>query len=444
MDPIFNNCFWLASYGPYAPDAPLQGEATADVAIIGGGFTGLSTAYHLRQADPSLKVAVLEGEQVGFGASGRNGGFAMTVFGLSVWWSGKRFGKERARAAHLYQERAVDLVDALIAEHNIPCDAKRAGFLRCATTPGYIKRIQDDVDRVKDWGVSGIEWIDKEALAQRVRSPLYLGAWWEPRCIILNPTKLARGMKQVAQKAGAVIYENTPTLEVRRETDFILRTPAGIITAKKVVFATNAWSHLIPQMANRQIPAFTYMVATEPLSAAQWDEIGWQDGEGIEDARNLVHYYRPTADGRLVMGGGPVGLSYGRGMAKDDDQAAWAHLERHIAAVFPCLKGIKIEYRWGGPFSVTVDMAPALGYLGDPRVVYSLGCTGHGVSTTHLNGQLIRDLILEKRTDLTEMFFVNRSTLPWPPEPLRLAASVAIRGYLQLEDWSFERKTPLG
>jgi glycine/D-amino acid oxidase-like deaminating enzyme len=186
------------------------------------------------------------------------------------------------------------------------------------------------------------------------------------------------------------------------------------------------------------------MVATEPLSPAQWEEIGWQNGEGIEDGRNLVHYYRPTADGRLVMGGGPVGLSFGADMSRDEDEAAWAHLARHMVAVFPCLKGIKTEYRWGGPFSVTVDMAPALGYLGDRRAVYSLGCVGHGVSTTHMNGQVIRDLLLERQTELTEMFFVNRRTLPWPPEPLRLAVSGALRGYLQWEDWSYERGVALG
>jgi len=444
MDPIYDHCFWLATYGPYAPNPPLEGEETADVAIIGGGFTGLSTAYHLRLADPSLRVVVLEGEQIGFGASGRNGGFAMTVFGLSVWWSEKRFGRERAREAHLYMERAVDLVDALITQHNIQCDARRSGFLRVATTPGYVKRIQEDIERVKRWGVSGIEWIDRETLAQRVRSPYYLGAWWEPRCVILNPAKLARGMKQVAEKAGAVIYENTPTLEVQRNAHFLLRTPKGSLKARKVAFATNAWSHLIPQLASKQVPAFTYMIATEPLTPSQWAEIGWQNGEGIEDARNLVHYYRPTADGRIAIGGGPVGLSYGKSMARDEDKAAWAHLERHLGVIFPCLKGIKAAYRWGGPFSVTLDLAPAMGYLGDTRAVYSLGCIGHGVSTSHLNGQVLCDLLLERKTDLTDHFFVNRKTIPWPPEPLRLIASVAIRGYLQLEDWSYERGTPLG
>lgn len=441
MDAIYDDCFWLATYGPYIPEPSLQGEISADVVIIGAGFTGLSAAYHLRRAEPTMKVVVLDAEQVGFGASGRNGGFAMTVFGLSVWWSEKRFGSERARQAHHYMEAAVDLVGELIGRHDIACDARRSGFLRAATTPGYVKRIREDVERVQRWGVEGIEWIGSEELSRRVRSPVYLGAWWEPRCIILNPAKLARGMKRAAQESGASVYENTPVLSVERGASFTLRTAAGVVKADRVVFATNAWSHLLPQMRRRQIPAFTYMVATEPLTATQWEEIGWKNGEGIEDARNLVHYYRPTADGRLVMGGGPVGLAAGRTMTLDRDQAAWEHLARHIGVVFPSLKGVKVEYRWGGPFSVAVDLAPAIGYLGDPRAAYSLGCTGHGVSTCHMNGQVLRDLVLERKTELTDLFFVNRRTLPWPPEPLRMAASGAIRGYLQLEDWAYERGT---
>ncbi len=187
------------------------------------------------------------------------------------------------------------------------------------------------------------------------------------------------------------------------------------------------------------MPAWTYVIATEPLSAERLEPIGWAGREGVEDARNLIHYYRLTPDNRLLMGGGPVGLGFGRDMDRDSNPAAWAHLEEHFRSLFPSLAGARITDRWGGPFSVTSDLTPSIGRLGDSRAVYSVGCIGHGVSMTHLNGQTIRDLVLERCTELTEHFFVDRRVIPWPPEPLRLGVSVALRGVLGLEDRFHER-----
>jgi glycine/D-amino acid oxidase-like deaminating enzyme len=196
---------------------------------------------------------------------------------------------------------------------------------------------------------------------------------------------------------------------------------------------------LIPDLRRKQVPAWTYLVATEPLADSHFTEIRWQERNGVEDARNLIHYYRITPDDRLVMGGGPVGLAYGETMAHDSSEDAWRHLEHHIHALFPALGGVKITHRWGGPFSVTLDLTPALGYLGDPRAVYSLGCIGHGVSTTHQNARTIVDLILERRTENTACPFVNRKVIGWPPEPLRSVMAHGIRAYLRIEDWAYER-----
>ena len=159
----------------------------------------------------------------------------------------------------------------------------------------------------------------------------------------------------------------------------------------------------------------------------------------MEDARNLIHYYRLTPDDRLLMGGGPVGLGFGRDMNRDQSPAAWSHLERHIGEVFPALRGIRIAHQWGGPFSVTTDLTPAIGYLGDERCVYSVGCIGHGVSASHLNGQTIRDLVLGRDSELTRAPLVNRRVAPWPPEPLRFGVSAALRAYLAAEDRWRER-----
>ena len=420
---------------------------SVDVAIIGGGFTGLSTAYNLLKDDPGMKVAVLEAEGIGFGASGRNGGFSMTLFGLEPAVTKSLFGQQRTVEAHRYMERAVDYVDALVKEHKIQSDYEFPGFLRAATTPGYVKRIQHDLEILTSMGVTGIEWIEAGKIRAEVDSPLFLGGWWEPRCGLLNPAKQARELKRIAQKAGADIYEETPVLEIERAprstlhaSRFILHTPGGTVAAEKVVFATNAYSHLIPGLRSKQVPAFTHMVVTEPLAEKQLKTIGWKNRQGIEDARNLVHYFRLTADNRIAMGGSDVSISYGRDMERDLNPRTFADLERDVVRLFPTLKGIRFTHRWGGPVSVPIDMAPAIGFLGDPRAIYSLGCVGHGVSMTHLNGRTIADLLQERKTDLTDVWFVNRKMIPWPPEPLRLIASQAIRGYMRIEDALYERK----
>jgi len=432
---------WLAEYGPYEPSPPLAGDAEVDVAIVGGGFTGVATAHTLLKAQPGMRVAVLEHEYVGYGASGRNGSFSMTVVGLGIGPTAMLKGKAFVRDAHRYMERAVDGLEAVIRDNQLQCDYIRPGFLRMATTPGYVKRIRHDIDLAAQLGIQGIEWLDRDAARAKVNSELYLGAWWEPRLGLLNPAKLVREEKRLALQRGAQVYEHTPVVEIQRGEKFRLRTPGGTVTAAKIVLATNAYSHLFPELKRRQAPAWTYMIATEPLSGRHFTEIRWQERNGVEDARNLIHYYRITPDNRLAMGGGPVGLSYGDAMDVDSSESAWRHLEKHMRVLFPVLADVKVTHRWGGPFSVTLDLTPALGYLGDQRAVYSLGCIGHGVSTTHENAITLTDLLLERQTENTACPFVNRRAIGWPPEPLRSVAAHAIRAYLRAEDWAYERKS---
>lgn len=432
--------FWLETAGPYTENAPLADAIQADVTIIGGGFTGLSAAYHLKQFDPHLRVVLLESQVIAFGASGRNAGFGMTLFGLTLDITRTFFGREHAVEAHRYMERAVDYLGELVRTLDLDCDYERPGFLRAATTPGYVKRIQHEIELARSLGIEGIEWLDKPALDEQVRSPLYLGAWWEPRCALVNPAKLAREMKRVCLEHGVEIYERTPVAEIQRGATFTVRTPHGQVTTERLALATNAWSHLIPMIKPRQVPAWTYIVLTEPLADHQLEPIGWRNRQGIEDARNLVHYYRLTPDNRLLMGGGDVAISYGSDMERDSHPPTWDQLAAHIGEVFPSLKDVPITHRWGGPVSVPVDMAPAIGTLGDERVVWSLGCVGHGVSLTQLNGLTLAQLVCGQRTELTDVFFVNRRTIPWPPEPFRWLASAAIRGYMRAEDAIFERQ----
>lgn len=436
--------FWLKPYGFYEPDPPLEGEVQADVAVIGGGFTGLSTAHNVLLDEPTMSVVVLESKVVGYGASGRNGGFSMTLFGLEPAVTKMLFGQQRTVEAHRYMERAVDYVQELVENYNIASDYEHTGFLRVGTTPGYVKRIQHDMELLTEMGITGLEWWEADRVREQVNSPLFQGAWWEPRCGLLDPAKHVRELKRIAVEAGATIYEETPVLEIKRDDRFILSTPQGRVIADRIVFATNAWSHLIPQLRRKQVPAFTHMVVTEPLSEEQLAPIGWRNRQGIEDARNLVHYFRLTADNRIAMGGRDVSISFGKDMERDLNERTFQLLEEDVVKIFPNLKGVRFMDRWGGPVSVPVDMAPAIGFVGDQRAVYSIGCVGHGVSMAQFNGRTIADLILEKDTDLTQVWFVGRRTLPWPPEPFRFVVSQAIRGYLRVEDAIYERNLPRG
>ena len=437
--PELPRSMWLDTYGPYTPGPPLDQDLDVDVAIVGGGFTGLTTAYELRRADPTLSVAVLEAREIGYGSSGRNGSFAMTVVGLGFSATALIKGRDYLVRAHRYMMRAVDELWDLIQREALDADAIRPGFLRVATTTKYLKKLRGEVDLMNGLGFDDIYWLDEHQVRARVNSPVHLGALWEPRLVLIHPLKLVRAEKRLAERIGARVYENTPVLAVRRGPRFRLETPTGTVRAGKVVFATNAYSHLFPQLRRKQVPAFTFMQSTEPLEPEQLAPIGWQNREGVEDARNLIHFYRLTPDNRIAIGAGPVGFTWGNSLFGEDwGTVAWREQEEHFRVTFPHLRNVKFTHRWGGPFSVTLDLNPALGYVGDERAVYSLGCIGHGVAMSHLNAQALRDLVLERETELTEGPFVNRRLLPWPPEPIRYGIGLALRGYLRLEDWMNE------
>ncbi len=443
-DPVSPQGFWHTTR-PYTPGPPLVGDLDVDVAIVGGGYTGLSTAHFLRRAEPGLSIAILESEFVGYGASGRNAGFSMTKVGMMPSFTATRFGKQRAKEAHLYADRAVTLLHDLVDELGLDCDYEHPGFLWVANSPRYQQRLLKEIALVHRLGITGIQLIDHEDLLARVDSPTYVGpAWWEPNCGLVNPAKLAWAWRDIVTGQGVRVHEGTPISTLERGVTggrVVLTTPGGRVRAGKVVLATNAWSHHFPQLATRQVPVWTYIVLTEPLTDAQRDSIGWRGREGVEDFRNLVHYYRLTPDNRLLIGGRDVGLGDGRGMAFDSDEAIWAALRQDVRRMFPGLAGVRFSHAWGGAVSAALDMFPAIGHVGGPDVLYSFGCVGHGVSTTHLNGQTLADLVLERDTDLTRTFFVNRRLVPFPPGGLGHATAQQIARYLRWED---RRLDPLG
>lgn len=433
--------YWDASRKPRQVSQSLDADASVDVAVIGAGYTGLSTAYHLKTAEPSLDVAILEGQTAGFGASGRNAGFVMTLFGASLGLMKTLHGAERVREAHAHMERSISALEAMLSEHALDCDFERGGFLKVATSPRYATRIQGEIETLESLGIHGHRWIERDELDSRVSSPTYVGALLEPGCGLINPRKWVDALTGLAIGAGARLYENSPVAEVRRQGGkFRLSSNGATLTADKVVFASNGYTHLIPGMRSKQLPAYVFIVVTEPLSAAQLASIGWAGREGIEDGRNFMHFYRLTPDNRLLMGGGPGFVPFGGRMTHDAYPAAWQHLEDFIGTTFPALRGIGISHRWGGAFSVTADSTPQVGTMHGGAAAYSVGCAGHGVAMTHMNGRILCDLVLGRSSDLTDLWFVNRRALPLPPEPFRSIGAKAVTAAMALDDWWCDRK----
>ncbi len=435
--------FWLEGLD-FSVGEQFEGDISVDFVILGGGFTGLATAYFLKEFEPSAGVAVLEKDYCGFGASGRNAGFCMTLFGFNLSWTALRYGKTNALEAYRYAYDAVSLVKELVQKHNIDCDFQYNGFIRLATSRAYERRLKKEFDFARSLGIEDAQWLDRSEISEKINSPLVRAGWYERHCALLNPAKLVRGMKKVVESKGVMVFERTPVNQVRRTYDrgiakIEVTTPRGRVLAEKVLFATNAFSHLIPQLKRRQVPAFTHIVLTEPISEERLAKLGWKGREGLEDSRNLIHYFRLTDDNRLLMGGGDVSIAFGKDMSRDLNFSVFSHLESFIEKIFPQLKGVKIEARWGGPVSITVDLIPALGYIGDKRALYSVGCIGHGVSLSHMNGLTLAELLLEKETQRTKMFFVNRFVIPWPPEPIRFLVSHAIRGAMKFQDAIYDR-----
>ncbi|BFM14790.1 FAD-dependent oxidoreductase [Maricurvus nonylphenolicus] len=433
--------FWLRSYGDYTPNPPFAGQAQADVVIIGGGFTGLNTAWQFKQDNPNARVIVLEAAVIGYGASGRNGGFSMKLFGMEPELTVLRWGKQRMIDAHHYMQKAVKHLKTMVEEHDLQSDYRHTGMFRVSYSKQQLKRCQKTYELFQKLGIDDdMSWHTQEELQQEFNSERFLGGMYESETGILNPCKQVRELKRLALSAGVEIYEMIPVTDIDRNgSQIVTQTAEGKITSDKIVLATNAYSRHINgprKLKNRQMPLWTYQVVTEPLSKEQWNSIGWQQQQSFEDNRQLVHYFRPTVDGRITMGGGDVVTPGDECMDKDFAPKLWQHCENHLKWIYPQLKDVRIDYRWGGPTSVNLDMTPEIGYLDDERMIYATGCIGHGVSLTHLNGRTIADLLNGDKTELTDFWIVNRKAIPQPGNTLSyLGAKTLHAGFKLWDRW---------
>lgn len=427
---------WLET-APYTPRPDLRGELDVDVAIMGGGFTGLWTAALLLEADPALAVAVFEAEEIGFGASGRNGGFAMTLLDMSLAHLRRNHGDEAARAAHEAVAASVEEIGKTVAAESIDCDWHHGGLMVVATSPGQMTRVRADLDAAAGLGLEDFEPLTADEARARVDSPTYTGGLFEQHCAVTHPAKLVRGVADLAERRGASVFERTPVDDVRQDGEALLvETPGGTVRAGQLVLATNAWTARTQWRARNVVPLYTYVVLTEALSDAQWARIGWDGFEGIEDKRNYVHYYRRTADGRILWGGSD-GVVYrgGRiGADLDTNDGVRRRLQATFRRTFPQLDDVGFTHHWGGPVGITTSFMPLCGTLLDGRLHYGVGYNGHGVAPSHTVAKVLRDKVLGREGSLGELCFVDSDEGAFPPEPLRWIGAELTRRALLRQD----------
>ncbi|MFF2998523.1 NAD(P)/FAD-dependent oxidoreductase [Streptomyces sp. NPDC057950] len=414
--------FWYADDGLPVPREPLPGDATADVVIVGGGYTGLWTAYYLKKAAPSLRVTVLEQRFCGYGASGRNGGWLYNgVAGRDRY--ARLHGHEAAVRLQRAMNDTVDEVVRVAAEEGIDADVHRGGVLEVAYTPAQLARLKTFHEHELSYGERDRELYGARETAERVRVADAVGSAWTPHGARLHPVKLVKGLAAAAEALGVTIHERTPVTEIRPQHAV---TPHGTVRAPYVLRCTEGFTASLKGQRRTWLPMNSSMIATQRLTPEQWARIGWEGRETLGDMAHAYMYAQRTADDRIALGG--RGVPYRFGSRTDHDggtqQATVEALYGILVRLFPSLAGVRVEHAWSGVLgvprdwcaTVTLDRATGLGWAG--------GYVGSGVATTNLAARTLRDLVrLDSGqagpTGLTGLPWVGHKVRKWEPEPFR-------------------------
>jgi glycine/D-amino acid oxidase-like deaminating enzyme len=429
--------FWLddlvvSGRDALAPRPALAADARFDVCIVGGGLTALWTAYALTAADPGLRIAVLEREIVGFGASGRNGGWCSALFPRSAASLERDHGFDAAVAMRAAMIETVDEVGRVTAAEGIDCDFERGGTIVFARDDVQRASAAGEVEEARRFGVDRAEYWDQRTVASRFGAAGLDGeapaAMFDPACARVHPAKLVRGLAEVVESRGVSLFERTEVVDwaagrVRfRSVD---DGTEGVVTARHVIIALEGYGAKLRRVRRRIMPLYSLMIATEPLSEEVWEDIGLEHGQTFSDYRHLLVYGQRTADGRFAFGG--RGARYHWGSAIDPSyehvDAVFDHLHRTLGELFPAAAGARVTHRWGGPLGVARDWHPTASYNPKTGVGFAGGYVGDGLSTTNLAGRTLADLVTGRQSELTRLPWANHRSPLWEPEPLRFAGA---------------------
>ena len=428
----FLDNFWFkaADLDHQKINSPLKGKHKADIVIIGGGFTGLASSYNLMRKFPEKKIVLLEGACCGYGASGRNGGFVdpgVPGLGNYIEESGLESGR-KAFDATLY---GIEAVRNLVSEHGLQCDFEENGMLRTATNEEQAELLAKEYETDREMGLGG-KLVQGKELEAEVKSPRYVAGLHSPYGAIVNPAKLARGMKPIVETGGVEVRERTIVMRVTPGKVHRIETEMGEISAPTLVLGLNGYSPKIGFFCNRVIPLSNYVIATEPLTGDQWESIGWQNRQGIADMRLLFDYMRPTADGRIAIGGSEAPYYANDRLSSGNNKPAIKLLTDSLFTTFPQLEGLRIDHAWGGTMGFTIDFTPSVGVMGEHKnIYYGVAYNGEGVAFGQTAGRIIAELMAGESSALTDLFVVNRKLAYAGPEAMRIVPWNLYKWYLQ-------------
>ncbi|MEK7292280.1 MAG: FAD-dependent oxidoreductase [Actinomycetota bacterium] len=415
-----------------------------DLCVVGGGYTGLWTAIQAKERNPSRDVILIDAHEVGSAASGRNGGFMDSSLTHGIANAQDRFPDEVGLLEALGLEN-LNEIEAAIQHYNIDCDYERNGVIEIASTrhsANYLEELKKDYERLIGIG-HNVQWFDQQQLQEEIASPIVTGGMWrKDSAALVDPARLAWGLKQAATTLGVRIYEDTRATGLGYSGNgIVVHTPLADIKSGRVMLATNAFKPLLRRMHNYIAPVYDYCLVTEPLNEHQLASIGWKQRQGLLDISNQFHYYRFTADNRILWGGYDAVYFFGGKMSVDLESRpeTWAMLSRHFFETFPQLEGIRFTHAWGGAIDTCSRFSVFWGRAMRNRVAYAIGYTGLGVASSRFGAQVALDLLDGHRTRATSTKFVRSKPTPFPPEPFRFLGIQATRWSLEREDRNGKR-----
>ena len=422
--------------GKSSPCPPLEGDRRADVVIIGGGYVGLWTALELKQRDPAIDVIILEQDICGSGASGRNGGYVLS------WWTKapslrNLWGDEIARDLLLKSETVIDELEVFCRKENIDAELTRSGWVWGGVSETHAYSWSSAVEACRQLGVGDFQELDRALAARLSGTDTFISAILDKTAAMLHPGNLVRGMREAALRRGVAIYEHSGVKRFTRQKPVRLDTVNGVVTADKVVLATNAWAAAVPELSRSIVVVSSDIIASRPVPD-RLKKLNWLNRAGVNDSQQMVNYVRTTADGRLLAGKGGLASGYG---GRISDKLFYSPkrariVQRNFEELYPGFKGVEIEYTWSGPVDRSSDGLPMLGSLPDhEQILYGIGWSGNGVGPSRIGGRILASLVLGEQNEWSSLPIVREQPRrDLPIEPLRYAGGHLVRTAVGMKD----------